>query len=66
MEMHNDDDCIPCTTTGVELHFEDNHWLALIERGVKGLGGDMNTLTCYDSKRQWKKLEIIYDVKDKN
>ena len=46
MEMHNDDDCIPCTTTGVELHFEDKHWLALIERGVKGLGGDMNTLTC--------------------
>ena len=59
------DDCIPCNSAGVELHFEDKHWLALITAGVKGLGGELNTLTCYDSKQQWKKLEIIYDVKDK-
>ena len=61
--MH--DDCVPCNTTGVELQFEDKHWLALIERGVQGLGGEITTLTCNDPKNQWKKIEIIYDIKDK-
>ncbi len=59
------DDCIPCNSTGVEVHFEDKHWLALINAGVKGLGGELNTFTSYDAKRKWKKLEIIYDVEDR-
>tara|TARA_B100000902_G_C26951015_1_gene735809 strand:- start:426 stop:623 length:198 start_codon:yes stop_codon:yes gene_type:complete len=64
MEMPNDD-CIPCKSTGVEQNFEEKHWLALINAGVKGLGGELNTLSCYDSKKQWKKIEIIHDIKDR-
>ena len=59
------DDCIPCNSGGVEVHFEEKHWLALINSGVKGLGGELNTFTSYDAKRKWKKLEIIYDVEDR-
>jgi len=28
-------------------------------------GGEINTLTCYDPKKEWKKIEIIHDIKDR-
>ncbi len=59
------EDCIPCNSTGAEQNFKEEHWLALINAGVKGLGGELNKFSSCDAKQKWKKLEIIYDIEDR-
>jgi len=59
--MH--DDCPGC---GDLPDLNEEQWLALISKGVEGLKGEMATVSCYDAKRKWKKVEIIYNIEDRN
>ena len=38
---------------------------ALASKVAEGLKGKMSVIDCYDSKLNWKKIEITYGHKDK-
>ena len=44
----------------------EDQWQALASKVAEGLKGEMNVVDCYDSKLNWKKIEIIYGLKDKD